>query len=120
MIKGIGVDVLEISRVEKVYRLHGEKFVNRILTSAEKIEFNKRKNKANYLAKQFAAKEAIAKSFGTGIGKISFKDIEVLRTEHGQPVANILPNAKEFFLKGHLNISLSDTKNEVTAFAILS
>jgi len=86
MIKGIGVDVLEIVRVENVYARHGERFIERILTEREKLEFHQRKNKANYLAKQFAAKEAIAKSFGTGIGAISFKSIEVLRTDQGQPV----------------------------------
>lgn len=118
MIKGIGVDVLELVRVERVYTLHSERFVARILTPKERLEFEKRKNKANYLAKQFAAKEAISKCFGTGLGRLSFQDIEVLRNEYGQPIARILSSADAVFQNARLFISLSDTQETVTAFAI--
>ena len=85
MIKGIGVDVLELERVEAVYERHRLRFVKRILTNEEQKEYRQRKRKANYLAKQFAAKEAISKALGTGIGSIRFTDIEVLRNSNGQP-----------------------------------
>lgn len=116
MIKGVGVDLLEIARIQRVYALYPTRFVERILTEKERMELGKRKNKINFLAKQFAAKEAVAKCFGTGIGRLSFQDIEVLRSDLGAPIVKILNSADKRFQKGSLHLSLSDTKNHVIAF----
>jgi len=107
MVIGIGVDTLELDRVKQVYKRHGQRFIDRILTEIEKTELSRRRDPVNYLAKQFAAKEAIAKAFGTGIGELSFLDIEVLRSDKGQPVANILNTANEKFQSGTLHVSLT-------------
>jgi len=119
MIKGVGIDTLEFKRVQQVYDRHTERFVSRILTKTEQEEIARRKDPVNYLAKQFAAKEAIAKAFGTGIGELSFLDIEVLRSEKGQPTAKILPSAHQQFQEGKLHVSLTDTRHTVTAMAVL-
>lgn len=78
----IGTDLLDSTRIEKVMRRHGERFVQRILTANEQQIYQQRQQSVNFLAKQFAAKEALAKALGTGIAKgISFQQLEVLRDQ---------------------------------------
>ena len=72
----VGIDICDVKRIEEI---SNEKFINRVLTDREISQYNlKNKMKPEYLAGRFAAKEAISKALGTGIGKISFKDMEVL------------------------------------------
>lgn len=109
MIKGIGTDIVEISRIQK---MDLEKFATKILTKSETI--NHQPLTSNYLAKRFAAKEAIAKAYGTGIGSaLSFQDIEISNDENGKPLAKI----KRQNLKIHL--SIADEKTHAVAFAII-
>lgn len=86
MIIGIGLDLIEIDRIEKVVRKH-PKFADRVLTPFEKQTYEQLsdKRKIEFLAGRFAAKEAYAKARGTGIGgKLSWQDIEIT-SEHGKP-----------------------------------
>ena len=69
MIVGIGVDIVEIARVDKLIREFGGRFARRVLTDDELLEFERRKRSSSYLATRFAAKEAVAKACGTGIGE---------------------------------------------------
>jgi len=119
MLKGIGTDLIELSRVERVYAKHGSRFVQRVLTDLEIIESQARKNICNYLAKQFAAKEAVSKALGVGIGSLSFKDIQVLRNELGKPEVELSLQAKKKFSDPKIHLSLSDTKNSVIAFCVI-
>ena len=119
MLRGIGTDLLEIRRVEAVYLRHRKRFIKRVLTKSEINESLTRKNICNYLAKQFAAKEAISKALGVGIGALSFHDIEVLRNSHGQPIVSLSSKANFKFSKPKIHISLSDTKTHVIAFCII-
>lgn len=87
MIKGIGLDIIEISRVRKLIE-NQPRFVKRILTERECVRYNELQNgrRIEFLAGRFAAKEAFSKAFGTGIGKeISFLDIEIDYDEKGKP-----------------------------------
>jgi holo-[acyl-carrier protein] synthase len=87
MIKGIGIDIVEISRIEEMIKKQG-KFPERILTSNELDCFQSfsGKRKAEYLAGRFAAKEAFSKAYGTGIGSaLSFQDMEIMADERGKP-----------------------------------
>lgn len=87
MIKGIGIDIVEINRIESLTD-RMPKFVNRILTKIEieKYDRLKGKRKAEYLAGRFAAKEAFSKAVGTGIGKgLQFIDIEIIQDALGKP-----------------------------------
>ena len=76
-----GIDLIEIERIEQAIQRHGERFLQRVFTPAELAEAG---GSPASLAARFAAKEATAKALGTGIGAVSWLDIEVLR-DHDQP-----------------------------------
>lgn len=118
MIFGIGTDVLELSRIK-----NPELLAKKILTKTELQSFNFAKNKQNFVAKRFSVKEAVAKALGVGIGKsVSFKDIEILKTQNGKPVCI----AKEDVLQSicqtgnvQVHVSITDTKTLIQTFAIV-
>ena len=88
MIKGIGMDIVEISRIEALLK-RKPNFARRILTEREMASFNERseRRRAEYLAGRFSAKEAYSKAAGTGIGAaLSFLDIEISHTPEGKPL----------------------------------
>jgi holo-[acyl-carrier protein] synthase len=109
MIIGVGTDIIEIKRIEELLASAGEKFIERVFNPEERGEG------AAHYAKRFAAKEAISKAMGTGIGaSLSFKDIVIGRAESGQPLAKIRGRDD---LKIHL--SFSDEKLYAVAFAVV-
>ena len=89
MMLGIGIDVVQIPRIAELVAAQGDKFAQRILAPQE-ITLSKKYKDAQYiafLARRFAAKEAVAKALGTGIGQaVAFQDIIVLKEESGAPV----------------------------------
>lgn len=91
MIKGIGIDIIEIDRItESVQKNH--RFPARVLTEKEQEHYTvcgTKKRQMEFLAGRFAAKEAFAKATGTGIGKLSFQDIEVLPDANGAPTLKV-------------------------------
>ena len=87
MIKGIGIDIIELARVQEII-VRQAKFLDRVLTSLEKEQFVllTGRRKVEFLAGRFAAKEAFSKANGTGIGKeLSFLDIEIASDSFGKP-----------------------------------
>ena len=122
---GNGVDIVKNKRIEESLKLKG--FVNRIFTKNEIVQSKKIKNKINFFAKRFAAKEDFVKAIGTGFrDNINFIDIEIKNNKKGQPLINLSDNIK-FFLKKKFRItkfkiflSLSDEKNYSIAFVILN
>ncbi|MFV0477281.1 MAG: holo-ACP synthase [Parahaliea sp.] len=119
----IGTDILEISRLEAVVERVGNRFVERILTPAEREEFKKSKLPLRLLAKRFAAKEAIAKALGTGIGRgVSWQDMQVLHDMKGAPEVKLnggaLATARQCGGQ-HVLLSLADERDYVVAFAVL-
>ncbi|MCD5325847.1 MULTISPECIES: holo-ACP synthase [Pontibacillus] len=92
MIKGIGVDLVEIERIEQSLNSN-QRFLQRILTEKEQQllkNITAPKRQAEFVAGRFAAKEAFAKAMGTGIGKeYAFLDIAVLRTDKGAPMIEV-------------------------------
>lgn len=119
----LGTDILEIQRISAVVERLGERFVRRILTPAEQAEYYASQQPVRLLAKRFAAKEAIAKALGTGIGRgVSWQDIEVQHDAHGAPLAVLTGGAAEVVLRrggtGVL-LSLADEQAYVVAFAAL-
>lgn len=104
MIVGIGIDIIELNRIEKM--LDGKlKFMERILTESERnvAKGLKGSRLTEFVAGRFAAKEAYSKAVGTGIGKeVSFLDIEVRNDDRGKP---ILITSTEYIV--HLSISHS-------------
>lgn len=87
MIKGIGIDIIELARIEKSIEKN-KRMVDRILTEAEREvyeAFTSMRRKVEFLAGRFAAKEAFAKANGTGIGELSFQHIEIIAGGNGAP-----------------------------------
>ena len=95
-ILGIGVDLVECARIQHSLDRFGERFLQRIFTAGE-IEYSRSmKYPARHLAARFAAKEALSKAFGTGIGKsMSWKDIDVHRKLSGEPFVVLEGSAKQ-------------------------
>ena len=78
----VGVDLVEIRRIAELVERHGERFTGRVFTPGEVVDCGGR---AESLAARWAAKEAVAKALGTGIGAVGWQEIEVLRGESGCP-----------------------------------
>lgn len=116
MIFGIGTDLIEIERVEKACQR--EAFLTRTYTESE---CRQAKGKASVLAGNFAVKEAVAKSFGTGFRSFMPIDIEVLRDELGKPYVVLYRGAKklaeEWGIKV-IHVSISNTQMHAMAFAV--
>jgi holo-[acyl-carrier protein] synthase len=123
MILGTGIDLIEVARIAASFEKFGERFVNRILLPDEIAYCLAHKNPAPFLAARFAAKEAISKAFGTGIGaQLGWQDMEVRRKESGEPYVVMHGKGKDLFAaRGakRLLISLSHTQSHATAMAIL-
>ena len=122
MIIGIGTDIVDVSRVKEILERQGEKFVNRIFSQPEKKELSGRIT-PSIVAKRFAAKEAVAKSLGTGIGfGVSFQDITIIHDSKGAPSVTLCGGAAkvldEKFGKNVL-LSLSDEQYYAIAYAVL-
>src|SRR3989441_1065942 len=123
MILGVGIDIIEVDRIRASYEKFGERFLQRILRPAEIAYCLSHKQPAPFLAARFAAKEAISKAFGTGIGgQLGWQDMEVGRKDTGEPFV-ILHDAGQKLLEqrggARFHLSLSHTENYATAVAIL-
>ena len=123
MILGTGIDIIEVARIASSYEKFGERFVNRILHADEIAYCLSHKNPAPFLAVRFAAKEAISKAFGTGIGAaLGWQDMEIRRKESGEPFVVLHGKGRELFAaRGakQLLVSLSHTDNYAAATAVL-
>jgi len=123
MILGAGIDIIEVARVQASYERFGERFLNRILLADEIAYCLSHKNPAPFFAARFAAKEAISKAFGTGIGaQLSWQDLEIRRKESGEPFVVLHGKGKTLFeSRGakQLLVSLSHTANYAVATAVL-
>jgi len=123
MILGIGIDIIEVARIQASHEKFGERFLNRILHPGEISYCLSHKAPAPFLAVRFAAKEAISKAFGTGIGaQLSWKDMEIARRESGEPYVILHGPGEELFKARNARvvlISLSHTQAHATAVAIL-
>lgn len=116
-----GVDIVDINRIERIFYVKKDKFLKKVFTEKEIEYFSKRNYKVNSIAGIFAAKEAISKVLGSGIGYINWHDIEVLHNERGKPYTNInakLDNKMKELGLNNLDISISHEKNYAIAFAI--
>ncbi len=123
MIAGIGVDIAETIRFSNLYERYGERFARRILTDNELEQFHRRTQSVLFLASRFAAKEAAAKSLGTGFTQgVTYKSVEVSNDAHGKPQLNFYHAALKLIEQRQVSnvfVSLSDEKNYVVAMVIL-
>ena len=118
MILRTGVDLIDINRVAEAIERHGERFLNRVFTEHEQRECNGRMAS---LAARFAAKEAVSKALGCGIGDVSWLDIEVKSDENKAPYLILHGEGekltKELGLKTW-SVSLSHTESQAIAFVV--
>ena len=123
MILGIGIDIIEVARVQASYERFGERFVNRILHPAEIAYCLSHKAPGPFIAARFAAKEAISKAFGTGIGaQLGWHDMEVQRRESGEPFVVLHGGGLKLLETRDARvvlISLSHTQAHAAAVAVL-
>ena len=120
---GIGVDLVENARIEHSLERFGDRFLKRVFTAGE-IEYSQSmKYPARHLAARFAAKEAVSKAFGTGIGKsMGWKDIDVRRKESGEPYVVLEGGAKRLAEERkvtNVSITLSHTQNHAMAMIVV-
>lgn len=120
MIFGIGTDLCDVKRIAAMLEKRGEVFVNKILTPAEQQNAPKPIT-ANWLAKRFAAKEAVVKAMGTGfVNGLFFGDIEIFNDKAGKPCVVLSAKAKATLPHNVcVFLSLSDEKAYASAFAVI-
>ena len=123
MILGIGIDIIEVARIHASHEKFGERFLSRILLPNEINYCLSHRNPAPFLAARFAAKEAISKAFGTGIGaQLGWQDMEVGRKESGEPFVILHGGGQKLLHQRGAQsvlISLSHTQDHAAAVAIL-
>ncbi len=114
----VGVDIIEIGRIEKAIERWGLRFLRRIYTEAELRLYH---NKPSRLAGRFAGKEAVMKTLGTGARGVGWREIEILSDRRGKPLVFLYGKAQnraEELGLGKLAISLSDSREYAVAFVV--
>lgn len=118
-ILGIGVDLVELQRFDKILQKHDSTFIKRIFTTNEITYCEKHASPLKHYAARFCAKEAVSKALGTGIGKnLGFLDIQITSQENKKPSIILLGKAKKHFSNPVFDVSLSHTDTLATAFVI--
>jgi holo-[acyl-carrier protein] synthase len=128
MIIGLGSDVVDVRRIEKVIERHGERFLGRIFTSTERTKADNRANAVETYAKRFAAKEACAKALGTGLRRgVFWRDMGVVNLPGGQPTMQLTGGALARLraitpvgCQARIDVSLTDEGPTAQAIVIIS
>jgi len=120
---GIGIDVVEVDRIAASLEDFGDRFTRKVFTDAERTYCDRQKKPSIHYAARFAAKEAVAKAFGTGIGKdLAWLDMEICRRESGEPEL-ILTGDGALFAQAHqieqIKISLTHARDYAAANAVV-
>lgn len=120
---GVGVDMVECARIEHSLERFGNRFLQRVFTAGEIAYCESMKYPARHFAARFAAKEAVSKAFGTGIGKaMGWRDIDVRREGSGQPFIVLEGGAEKLAVRRGVNavyVSLSHTDHHAVATAVI-
>ncbi|BAL80690.1 holo-ACP synthase [Caldisericum exile] len=106
MVKGVGIDIVSVKRIEKILNTYGYRFIKRILSDSELKELEKKGNTAEFLAGRFAVKEAITKTLDKAT---PFNQIEIIYNENSKPMVRNFPD---------IFISISHEKDFAIAVAI--
>jgi len=126
VIIGIGTDIVAVARVAAAFERRGEALAERLLHPDELDLWRQKNQQVAWLAKRFAAKEALLKALGTGLAQgISWQDMVVLPNELGRPTVTWLAQAKAYLQEltqggiAHTHLSISDEDDHVVAFAVI-
>jgi len=119
----IGTDIVEVERVEAVFARQGQRFLARILTAREQAVAANLTHPARFLAKRFAAKEAISKALGTGIGRqLSWHDLDIESRSSGAPLVALSSRGRRVLESvggSRVLITISDERAYAVAFAVV-
>lgn len=122
MIFGIGTDIVELERISKVVERHGGRFTGYILTDSEAEEAERRGDKIQFIAGRWAAKEAVAKALGCGLGgNCAWRDIEIIGNPSGAPRVTLSGAGAETMKRhriAHLFVSISHERGHAIAMAV--
>ena len=123
MILGIGTDLVEIARIDGALERHGDRLIGRVLGPEERQRLPE-SNRAAWLAKRFATKEAVAKALGTGFRDgLRLVDIQTRHDSNGRPEVLLNGRARETFEQmgaGEITLSVSDERSYALAFVVVS
>ena len=125
MILGIGIDIVDIRRIEKIIIKYGDRFLTKCFLQTETHKSENRRNTIQSYAKRYAAKEACAKALGTGLAKgVYWKDIEVSNNVLGKPILTLHNKAAKILNQissnnTRIEVSLSDEKNYAISNVII-
>jgi len=123
MILGVGFDIIEVERIRAAWKRHGERFARRILREAEVAYCLAQADPVPSLAARFAAKQAVSKAFGTGIGaELGWQAIEIERLPSGQPQVRLHDDGARLLVERggrRVHLSLSHSAGHAAAVAIL-
>jgi holo-[acyl-carrier protein] synthase len=114
----VGIDIIEVARVRRVFERHGERFLKRVYTERE---IQQCRGKPQRLAGRFAAKEAISKALGTGIHGVAWREMEIVQLRSGRPTVSLHGNAKrraELLGISAFDVSIADLVETSIAVAV--
>lgn len=118
-IPGLGLDLIELDRIEQSWKRHGDRLLSRILTPKEKSVCLAHRNPIPFLAGRFCAKEALAKALGTGIGKhLGWHDLEILNDPQGKPLVYVSPQVNQYWNSPQLVLSITHSRDYASAVAL--
>lgn len=120
MIRGIGVDVVDVQRMKSLIEEQGSPFLNKVFTDSEIAYCRSKKSPHEHFAARFAAKEAVSKAMQTGwSGTFRWKDVEVVNEPSGAPKIILYQEVAKALARHTLHLSLSHTETTVVAFVAI-
>jgi holo-[acyl-carrier protein] synthase len=128
VILGIGSDICDVRRIAKVLERHGDRFIDRVFTAAERAKAERRRNRVETYAKRFAAKEACAKALGTGLrAGVWWRDMGVVNLPSGRPTLELTGGAKRRLeaitpagYEARIDLTITDEGPTAQALVIIS
>jgi len=120
MVRGIGVDIMEISRIRQAMDRLGDRFLERVFTGQEIDYCKSRQNIHQHFAARFAAKEAVSKAISLGWGKdFAWKNVEVTNDPSGQPRITLHGRLREMLTACNIHLTISHAENHVVAMVLI-
>lgn len=120
MVRGIGVDIIEIDRIQRSVETIGEHFIQKVYTPAEIKYCDAKANRFQHYAARFAAKEALSKALSTGwAGEFRWKDVEITNEPSGQPHITLHGDLRSHLAGASVMLSMSHSESHVVAMVLI-